>query len=58
MEERESDENRKKIIKKRKKEKFLFSRCIGGVNRKLIKIVVIPLIEVCRWQLRSLWKVP
>ena len=40
VEERESDENRKKNkienrkIEKIRKKIFLFSRCIGGVNRK------------------------
>lgn len=61
LEESKSDENRKKMfffLKKGRKEEFLFSRCIGGINRKLRKIIIIPLIEVCRWHLRSLWKVP
>ena len=43
MEERENDENRKKNnlkikIKNRKnekKEKLLFSRCVGGMNKKI-----------------------
>jgi len=49
------NKNKIKRGKRGEKEDFIFSRCKGGINRK---IVVIPFIEVCRWHLRSLWKVP
>ena len=37
------------------KKDFLFSRCIGGIKRKNIKM---PLFHLSRWHFRNLWKIP
>ena len=51
----ENFKNKKGRKEKRKRRNFYFLRCIGGIDRKLNKIVVIPFIEVYRWSFRRLW---
>lgn len=45
-------------MKKKRKKVFHLPRCMGGIKRKIRKVVCISFIEVCRWHLRSLWKGP